>query len=76
MNTQMWFVQSTGNIDYREIVDTEWAQSSPVEIPYSRGDSVCHPELSGVVNLHLTVKESPALSDDRSKIIFRREDMR
>jgi 2-polyprenyl-3-methyl-5-hydroxy-6-metoxy-1,4-benzoquinol methylase len=69
-----WFMQSTTNIDYNEIVDTEWARSSPVEIPYSPGSCVYHPELSGAVDLHLTVKKRPGLPDDRNKIIFRMED--
>jgi 2-polyprenyl-3-methyl-5-hydroxy-6-metoxy-1,4-benzoquinol methylase len=69
-----WFMKSTTNIDYNEIVDTEWARNSPVEILYSPGNCVYHPELSGVVDLHLTVKKRPALPDDRNKIIFRLQD--
>jgi len=69
-----WFMQSTKNIDYDEIVDTEWAGSSPVKIPYSPGDCVYHSGLSGAVDIHLTVKDRPALPHDRNKLIFRMED--
>ncbi|HYL84934.1 MAG TPA: FkbM family methyltransferase [Candidatus Angelobacter sp.] len=66
-----WFLKSTTNIDYNEIVDTEWARSSPAEIPYSPGVCLYHPELSGAVDIHRTVKEHPGLPDDRNKIILR-----
>jgi 2-polyprenyl-3-methyl-5-hydroxy-6-metoxy-1,4-benzoquinol methylase len=66
-----WFMKSTSILDWNEIVDTEWARSNPVEVPYSPGDCVYHPELPGVVDLHLTVKKRPALPEDRNKIILR-----
>jgi hypothetical protein len=69
------FMKSTVNIlDYREIVDTEWCRSSPVEIPYLPGDCVYHRGLFGTVDLHLTVKERPGLPFDRNKIILRMGD--
>jgi 2-polyprenyl-3-methyl-5-hydroxy-6-metoxy-1,4-benzoquinol methylase len=66
-----WFLASTKNIDYNEVVNTEWARSTPVEIPYSPGDCLYHSELSGAVDVHLTVKKRPALPEDRNKIILR-----
>jgi 2-polyprenyl-3-methyl-5-hydroxy-6-metoxy-1,4-benzoquinol methylase len=70
-----WFMQSAASIvDYREIFDTQWFQSSPVEIPYSPGDCVYHPGLSGAVDLHLTVMKRQALPHDRNKIVLRLED--
>jgi len=70
-----WFMQTTMNtMDYREIVDTEWSQSSPVDIPYSPGDCLYHPGLSGAVDLHRTVMNRQALPDDRNRIIFRMDD--
>lgn len=66
-----WFLSSTTNIDYNEIVDTEWARSGPVTIPYSSGDCVYHSELAGAVDLHLTVQKRPELPNNRNKIIFR-----
>lgn len=66
-----WFSRSTANIDYNEIVDTEWARSGPVVIPYSPGDCVHHSDLAGAVDLHLTVQKRLALPNDRNKIIFR-----
>jgi 2-polyprenyl-3-methyl-5-hydroxy-6-metoxy-1,4-benzoquinol methylase len=68
------FMKTTTNIDYNEIVDTEWARSSPVEIPYSPGDCVHHPDVSGAVDLHLTVTKQPAVPDDRTKSVFRLTD--
>ena len=69
-----WFLGSTTNLDYNEIVDTEWARRDPVEIPYSPGNCVYHPDISGAVDLHFTVKKRPALAEDRNKIILRLED--
>jgi 2-polyprenyl-3-methyl-5-hydroxy-6-metoxy-1,4-benzoquinol methylase len=69
-----WFMKSTTNIDYNEVVDTGWAAIGPVEIAYSRGGCVYHPELLGAVDLHLTVKEHVGLPDDRRKIILQMKD--
>ena len=70
-----WFIPTaTNTIEYDEVVDSEWSRSSPVRIQYAPGDCVYHADLAGAVNLHLTVKERPALENDRNKIIFRMED--
>jgi tRNA (mo5U34)-methyltransferase len=66
-----WFMSTVNVIDYREIVDTEWCRSSPVQIPYSPGDCVYHSGLPGAVDLHSTVRERPALALDRNRVILR-----
>jgi len=69
-----WFIQSTMNIDYNEVVDTTWAEGGPIEIPYRAGNCVYHEGLSAAVDLHRAVTECPGLVDDRSKIILRLAD--
>jgi hypothetical protein len=66
-----WFIKSTMNPDYNEVVDTAWAEGDPIEIPYSASNCVNHEELSTAVDLHRTVRECPGLVDDRNKIILR-----
>lgn len=70
-----WFLPSTTNIDYNEIVDTEWAKGPSVQIPYSPGDNVFHAELPDAVDLHKTVKNRPSLPIDRNKIVLHLADI-
>lgn len=65
-----WFVPSTTNLDYNEIVDMDWAAGGVVEMPYSAGDNIFHSEIPGAVDLHKTVKKRPSLPADRDKIIL------
>jgi hypothetical protein len=64
-----WFLKTAEMPEYAEAVDSGWALGS-VDIPFSCGDCVYHPELSGAVDLHMTVKSRPALPHDRNKIIL------
>ena len=68
-----FFVTSTNNIDYNEVVDIGWARGGPVEIPYSPGDNVWHSNTVSV-DLHNTVKERPSLPYDRDKIVLHLSD--
>jgi 2-polyprenyl-3-methyl-5-hydroxy-6-metoxy-1,4-benzoquinol methylase len=65
-----WFLTTTRNFDYDEMVDTEWARGDPVTISYSPGNNTFHPGPSGTVNLHKTVAKSRALALERDRIIF------
>jgi 2-polyprenyl-3-methyl-5-hydroxy-6-metoxy-1,4-benzoquinol methylase len=65
-----WFLPSTTNLDYNEIVDVAWASGTVQGIAYSPGDNVSHSELSDVVDLHKTVKKRASISQHRDKIIL------
>jgi len=65
-----WFLTSTQNLDYNEVVDTEWAKGGGVQIPYSPGDNAYHDELPGVVDLHKTVKKRPSMAVSRDRIVL------
>lgn len=65
-----WFVPSTTNLDYNEIVDVAWASGTAQEITYSPGGNVFHSELPGVVDLHKTAKKQPSIPYHRDKIVL------
>ena len=68
-----WFMP--GNmIDYNEVVDVEWAEGPPVEIPYAPGQNHFHSELPGTVDLHRTVLKTKALPENRDRMIFHLND--
>ena len=54
-----WFIKSTMNLDYNDVVDTAWAEGDAIEIPYPSSNCVNHEELSTAVDLHRTVEGVP-----------------
>lgn len=70
-----WFLPSTNNFDYNEVVDTEWANGIAAKIPYSAGANCFHEELNGVVDLYKTVHTQPSIPVDRERIILHLADV-
>ena len=66
---EQWFLPSTKNIDYNEIVDTEWAKGS-AQTGYSPGNNMIHTELPGVVDIFKTVRKQSGIPVDRNRIIL------
>lgn len=69
-----WFLPSTTNFDYEELVDVHWATPSVAAIPYSPGDNMGPLESPDMIDLHQSVTKLPEWPADPSKMILRLAD--
>jgi 2-polyprenyl-3-methyl-5-hydroxy-6-metoxy-1,4-benzoquinol methylase len=69
-----WFLKTTQNFDYNEIVDVDWATDQAQPVPYSPDTNPTHRELPGAVDLYKAVTSRKPLSHDRDRIVLRLAD--
>jgi 2-polyprenyl-3-methyl-5-hydroxy-6-metoxy-1,4-benzoquinol methylase len=69
-----WFVKTTQNFDYDEIIDLNWATGPAHRVPYSPQRGSTQKEIPGAIDIHQTVTSTRPLQHDRNKIIFRLAD--
>jgi 2-polyprenyl-3-methyl-5-hydroxy-6-metoxy-1,4-benzoquinol methylase len=72
---QEWFMPTTTNFDYEEIVDSAWATAGEADVQYSPGENIFHQESPVAVDLHATVHSRPAIIGNHDRVILRISDI-